>query len=138
MQRKPSGIMQGKANLRMRSLRSIYIRRLSRKVNVAGQTKNISKPTEYAIINAEKAIEQKESELLDILAVEKTLLICDENVKKVIECVYFVDADKDIEKGDICDRVHQAEMHIHASERQIYYWLNCARKTFAVERKLRL
>lgn len=103
-----------------------------------GRSNNISNPTEYACLQAEKAVEAKEAELLDILAVQNTLLICSPEVKKVIEYVYFIDADKVLEKGDICDRVHKAMGDMPAGENTVYRWLRQARNIFAHERGLRL
>lgn len=116
----------------------IYDEALKKAKSEAGHSKNISKPTEYAIIQAEKAVEEKEAMLLDILAVQNTLLLCEEDVKKAIELVYFPNADKPIEKGEICARVLNAVTELYASERRIYSLLYKARNRFAVERKLRM
>lgn len=103
----------------------------------------ICNPTEAALISKETILQTKAAEFADIEAVERTVYqlglstngtaIC-----KAIEYVYFKDCWKDIEKGDIQLRVHYAEIHIPASERQIYYWLRKARMTFANERGLRI
>jgi hypothetical protein len=98
---------------------------------------NISKPTEYAVINAERSVEERKGELLDILAVERVMLIADRSTRQAIKIVYFADADKPLQKGDISMRIHKAELQIPASERQIYYWLSKARKMVAEERGLR-
>jgi hypothetical protein len=114
---------------------------------------NISKPTEYAVINAERAVDERKGELLDILAVEQVMALTEGSpegilcrsgnpmnyyIRRAIEIVYFADADKPLQKGDISMRVHKAELEIPASERQIYYWLSKARRMFAEERGLRI
>jgi len=97
-----------------------------------------SKPTENAVINAENKVEERIGELLDILAVEKTMRILDCYTRQAIEIVYFTDADKPLQKGDISSRVHQAEIGVPASEKTIYRWLSKARRMFAEERGLRV
>ncbi len=95
-------------------------------------------PTEYAAMKAEDAVRDLQAELMDIIAVEKTLKRLNAQQRKAVEIVYFTDAEKDLEKNDISDRVHRAELHIPASERSIYGWLFKARKIFAEERGLRI
>lgn len=55
-----------------------------------------------------------------------------------MEIVYFADPKKELEKKDISDRVHKAELGIPTSERSIYSWLKMARGIFARERGLRV
>lgn len=98
----------------------------------------ICSPTESALIKKEQLIEQHAAELSDIEAVEKVLHALDMCEHQVIEMVYFKDCWRDIERGDIEERIHYAEINIPASRRQIYYWLAKARKMFACERGLRL
>ena len=102
----------------------------------------ICSPTEAALISKESAIADKAAELADIEAVDKVLHALDvcghRSILQAIEHVYFKDCWRDLEKGDISDRVHYAELHIPASERQIYYWLRKARRMVASERGLRL
>ena len=98
----------------------------------------IPNPTQQAVINAESAVDERQGELLDILAVENALKIMKDECKKAVEQVYFVDAQNDFECGDIKERVTRASIEIPASERQIYYWLRTARYVFAVERGLRV
>lgn len=99
-------------------------------------------PTEAALISKEEVIAGKTAELADIEAVDKVLHALDvcghRAIIQAIEYVYFTDCWRDIERGDISSRVHHAELHIPASERQIYYWLAKARRMVAVERGLRL
>ena len=61
----------------------------------------IGKPTEAAVIYAEKQVEKKTAELLDILAVEKVYYTSKRTVREVIEIVYFTDAMLPLRKGDI-------------------------------------
>lgn len=101
----------------------------------------ISKPTEQALIKAEEALVERMSEILDMEAVDKCLAEFDVKCKainKVIEIVYFTNADKELKAGDIKDRVTKASMEIHADERTIYRWLKKARELFAYQRGLRI
>lgn len=45
-----------------------------------------------------------------------------------MEQVYFINPNKDLEKGDIKIRILKASIKIPVSERQIYKWLSKARK----------
>lgn len=94
--------------------------------------------TAYAVMAAEGALHDMEAEFRDIIAVEKTLMRIREPERKAVEIVYFTDADKPIQGGDISNRVHRAEIEIPASERSIYEWLARARRIFAKERGLRV
>lgn len=102
----------------------------------------ISCPTESAIIAAENEVIQKLAEINDMVAVEMTLSELRATHKiyiaRAIEIVYFKDADKELEKGNIHDRVHAAELDIPASERSVYYYLGQARELFAEHRGLRI
>ena len=103
----------------------------------------ICKPTEAALMRKETVLRDRAAEIADLAAVEKTLhivgsCVSGREVRLSMENVYFKDPWKDLEKGDIHDRVHYCEIHIPASERQIYRWLKKARLTFAEERGLRL
>ena len=92
---------------------------------------------EYAVMKAEDVIKEMESEIRDILAVEKTLKRLTPYERKAVEIVYFTDPEEDWGKGEISNRVHKAEWSIPASERSIYGWLARARRIFAEERGLR-
>lgn len=93
--------------------------------------------TAYAVMNAEDAIKSMQAEFEDIIAVEKTILRLNKHERRAVEIVYFTDPKKDLEKGDISDRVHRAELEIPASEKSIYRWLKTARMIFSKERGLR-
>lgn len=119
----------------------IYDKALEEQKKNEGKS-GISKPTEAAIMRAEAAVNAKIAEIKDMEAVELTIkeleisMSC--NMKKAIEIVYFADPDKKLEKGDIHNRVHFAEVNIPASEKTIYRWLGKARKIFAENRGLRV
>lgn len=93
--------------------------------------------TAWAVMKAEDAIKAMQAEFEDILAVEKTMLQLNKQQRKAVEIVYFTEPEKDLEKGDISDRVHKAELAIPASEQSVYNWLKKARRTFAKERGLK-
>ncbi|ABQ23673.1 hypothetical protein [Clostridium kluyveri] len=107
------------------------------------KSEGISFPIEAAIIRAERAVNEKLAEIKDMEAVELT--VAELRVKpqgkaivQAIETVYFKDADKELEKGDIHRRVHTAEIYIPASQKTVYRWLRDARKLFAEKRGLRI
>ncbi len=97
-----------------------------------------SDATAVAVMKAEDAVRDLQAEILDITAVEKTLKRLNKQQRKAVEIVYFTDAEKDLEKNDISNRVHRAELEIPASEQSIYNWLRKARRIFAEERGLRI
>lgn len=103
-----------------------------------GRPHQPSDATAYAVMQAEDAVAEMQAEFLDILAVERTLMQLDEAQRKAIEIVYFANPNQELEKGEISRRVHQAEMEIPASERNIYLWLRYVRRIFAKERGLRI
>ena len=95
-------------------------------------------PTEYAAMKAEDAVRDLQAELMDIIAVEKTLVRLNLQQRKAVEIVYFADPEKDLERNDISNRVHRAELSIPASEKSVYRYLKKAREIFAEERGLRI
>ncbi|ACL77345.1 hypothetical protein [Ruminiclostridium cellulolyticum] len=102
----------------------------------------VCNPTESTLISKEKIMETRAAEFADIEAVDRVLAILVKSyqgnyIRKAIEMVYFKDCWKNTEKGEISKRIHYAEIHIPASERQIYRWLKRARILFAEERGLR-
>ncbi|NCC16561.1 MAG: hypothetical protein EOM28_09460 [Clostridia bacterium] len=97
-----------------------------------------SDSTAYAVMEAEKKVEDLKAEILDIIAVEKTMKQLTPEQKKAVEIVYFTDAGKGLDKGDISERVHKAEIEIPASSMSIYRWLRSARYIFSKERGLRI
>lgn len=102
----------------------------------------VSKPTEAAITRAENAVDEKLAEIKDMEAVEKVLAELKGTrrgyIVQAIEFVYFKEPDKDIELGDIKNRVIEASLKIPAGERTIYRWLRQARELFAYQRGLRV
>ena len=97
-----------------------------------------SDATAVAVMKAEDAVQDLQAEMMDIIAVEKTLMRLNEQQRKAVEIVYFTDAEKDLEKNDISNRVHKAELYIPASEQSVYRYLKKAREIFAEERGLRI
>jgi len=108
------------------------------------QGKGAGNSPESAVMAAEKAVEDKISSIKDMEAVELTLAEIRANSEKyygmfrVIEIVYFTDANVDLNKGDIKDRIYKAEFDTHISERNIYRYLKKARIMFAEKRGLRI
>lgn len=98
----------------------------------------IGKPTEAAVIYAEREVEKKMAELLDILAVEKVYYTSKPLVREVVEIVYFTDAEEPLRKGDISARVCKASLETFTSERGVYAILKAVRLKFAEERGLRV
>jgi hypothetical protein len=98
----------------------------------------IGKPTEASVIYAEREVEKKMAELLDILAVEKVYYASKPLVREVIEIVYFKDATEPLRKGDISARVCKASLETFTSERGVYAILKAVRLKFAEERGLRI
>lgn len=97
----------------------------------------ISKPTEQAIMYAEGIIRQKQAELWDILAVEKTIAQLHTLERQAVEIVYFSHAKEDMKKGEVQDRVNKASIDIPAGTATVYRYLKKARDIFAFERGLR-
>ena len=117
-----------------------YALREERKAEVKGG--GISKPTEQSLINAQRAVDEFEATLSDILAVENTLkmLSLRDNgmeIKKAVEIVYFTEPKRPIRKNEISERVHMAEIAIPTTEPTVYRYLKIARNIFGIERKLR-
>lgn len=98
----------------------------------------ISKPTEAAVIYAERTVEKKLAELLDILAVEKVYYTSYPDVREIIEIVYFECPTEPLRKGDISQRVTKASIYTFNSERAVYSILKAVRLKFAEERGLRI
>lgn len=112
---------------------------------IQGVGYNISDPTLYKVLAFQEALDKKEAELLDILAVSKVISILNSStasnsylVRKSIEEVYFKNPFRVLKKRDITERVLNISMSVPCSERLVYYYLKKARDMFAIERKLRL
>jgi hypothetical protein len=121
--------------------KKIYAEALVEYIKRQGNS-GISCPTEAAIIRAEQEVTNKIAEISDMNAVEMTLaeLSVSPRGKAIIDAisiVYFKDADKDLEKGDIHTRVQNAAIKLPAGERTVYRWLGTASKLFAEKRGLR-
>jgi len=103
---------------------------------------SVFSPTEAQLTRAEEKFEQCQAEAEDVKAVERALYIISRDpagwdIRDCIEAVYFKDADKPMEKGDIQSRVDGLVEKLYISDRQIYRYLAKARRTFAFERNLR-
>ncbi|MEA4816889.1 MAG: hypothetical protein VB120_08605 [Lachnospiraceae bacterium] len=103
----------------------------------------IGNPTEAAVSRMEKRLEDARAEIADLEAVERTISTLEKmrngsEMLLALHLVYMANPHKEIEKGEISERMHQAEVKIPASERQIYRWLSKARYIFATERGLRI
>lgn len=96
-----------------------------------------SDATAYAVMAAEDAMRDMRAEFEDIIAVEKTLQRLTQPQRQAVELVYFINPEQPLERNDISERVHRAELEIPASERSVYRYLYRARKIFAEERGLR-
>lgn len=94
--------------------------------------------TACAVMKAEDEILNMQADILDIIAVEKTLRQLNKYQRTAVEIVYFAEADRDLTRNDISQRVHKAELTIPAGEKTVYRWLSKARKIFARERGLRI
>ena len=120
--------------------KKIYIQALEEGLISEGNKSGVSKPTESAVIAAERAVSLKIAEIRDMEAVEKVIAELDVKLRgdiiQAIEYVYFKDCNQELE--NIKAKVHTAEIFIPASERSIYRWLRHARELFAVERGLRI
>lgn len=105
------------------------------------RSSGLGDPTGTAILRAEAAVDEKIAEIRDMEAVELTLAELEgrhrHEVVRAVEFVYFKEPKKDLEPGDIGNRVHVAEINIPASERSIYRYLKKARMLFAEHRGLR-
>lgn len=119
----------------------IYDEALEQQKRLEGKS-GIGSPTEAAIIRAEAAVDEKLAEIKDMEAVEMTLAELHARampyIVQAIKIVYFNDAGKELEPGDISLRVHAAELDIPASESSIYRYLRKARILFAEHRGLRI
>ena len=109
------------------------------------KTKNggsVFSPTEAQVQRAEEAFEQCQAEAEDVKAVERVLYIISQDpagwdIEECVKAVYFKDADKLLEKGDIQARVDGLVDSYGISDRQVYRCLAKARRIFAFERNLR-
>lgn len=98
----------------------------------------IGKPTENAVIYADNQLREKQGELWDVLAVEKTLQQLNEQQLQAVRGVYFIEPDKPLKSGTIKKRVDKLAADMPADARTIYRYLAAARTIFIYERGLRL
>ena len=102
----------------------------------------VSSPTEAEVIRAQDALDNKMSTIADLEAAERALEIViarhgDDAVKAVKIC-YMMDPHKPLAWKEIQTSVIFAVMNLHMSERTVYRYLALARKSFAIERGLRV
>lgn len=101
----------------------------------------LSKPSEAAIIRAERAVEEAKATIWDLEAVERTLSqleVKGRELVRAVQIVYMAEPHREPKRGELQDRTHRAELLIPASEKTIYRWLALARLIFAKERGLRV
>lgn len=110
-------------------------------IKATGKNKPPSNPVESANIKAEEEYERRSAELLDVLAVEKTMEIlmrgCKNETIKCVEDVYFTEPQRPLKRGEIQERVQQAAQTLFLDERSIYRRLRDARQLFSSLRGLR-
>lgn len=108
-----------------------------------GKTAKGGSPTEAQLIYADKAVEEKISEIEDLEAIEKTIKEFEANVftkaivLPLIKTVYFIEPNQDLKKGEIRNRVLRACEDLSISESTAYRYLKRARLLFAHNRGLR-
>ena len=107
-----------------------------------GLKSRVLKPTKAVLKLRDKRLKAAASALADLKAVENVLAIFHERANgqemiHAIQTVYMAQPDHYPGRGEIQDRVLRLAVSLPAAERTIYYWLQQARLTFAVERGLR-
>lgn len=115
-----------------------YIKKLVEEMQRSISRAGINSPTESSLIHKEQVLRDKAAELFDLEAVEKVMRCSTKEMRQALEMVCMKDCWKDLEWGDISSRVHYAELHIPASQAQIYRWLAKSCLNFARERGLRI
>ena len=115
----------------------VYIQRLISDIQKQ-KTEGIGNPTEAALIHKDRIMQEYLAEIADLEAAEKAMDRMDKDCRKAVQMVYMKDCHVELDKGDIETRVLYAEIHMPASQRQIYRWLSKARIMFATERGLRI
>lgn len=95
-----------------------------------------------AVAQAERAVENNTSLLLDVMAAERTIEILERGEKghiiAAVKAVYFADPKAPLRRGDISARVHHFSLHCPTDERTVYRWLKEARLLCAAIRGLRI
>lgn len=115
-----------------------YIQKLVDDILKQRRNSQYGSPTEAAAMHKEAMLREKSAELADLEAAEKVMFILGRCERQAVEMVYMKDCWKELEWGEISERVHVAEIQIPAGQAQIYRWLAKARREFAKERGLRL
>lgn len=102
----------------------------------------ISKPSEAAIIRAERAVDEARAEILDLDAVDRVMATLQaapagEDMIRALRTVYMAQPLRRLERGDIERRAIKAAREICCDRRTVYRYLARAREMFAAERELR-
>lgn len=91
---------------------------------------------------ADAEVDKAAAGLCDIMACAETFRILDNTGKGLVcdavRAVYMVEPWKKPKQQDISSRVFKFAMKVPLSERQVWYYLDEARKTFALMRGLRV
>lgn len=106
-----------------------------------GRFAGMSAPTEAAVINAERELDNVRPSIMDLEAAEWALEAVEKMrgsaAAKAVRAVYMIMPDRPLERGEIRERVAAESIGIPADERTIYRWLSLARSLFAERRGLR-
>lgn len=102
----------------------------------------MSKPSEAAVLRAEKAMEQAAAEISDLEAVERTIKTVERmregnTIMRALRTVYMAQPNRELRRGEITERIQALSLFIPTAERNIYTWLSFCRELFAEERGLR-
>lgn len=95
-----------------------------------------------ALIYADAEVDKAAAGLCDIMACAETFRVLEESGKGLVcdavRAVYMAEPWKEPQQHDISSRVLKFALKVPLSERQVWYYLDEARKTFAIMRGLRV
>ncbi len=95
-----------------------------------------------ALIYADAEVDKAAAGLCDIMACSETFRVLEESGKGLVcdavRAVYMAEPWKKPQQHDISSRVLKFALKVPLSERQVWYYLDEARKTFAIMRGLRV
>jgi len=95
-----------------------------------------------ALVYADAEVDKASAGLCDIMACSETFRILEESGKGLVcdavRAVYMAEPWKNPERHEISGRVLKFALRVPLSERQVWYYLDEARKTFAIMRGLRV
>jgi len=120
---------------------AVWDRAIAMQQHVEGRS-GIAKPSEAAVIRAERAVEEANAEILDLDAVERVLATLEvvptgKDMLRALKTVYMAQPLRRLMRGDIEARAIRAAREIHCDRRTVYRYLAQARELFAAERGLR-